>query len=373
MTARLELALVKVRERLLSGAMNEAQVSQGPVRSILQALGWDTFDVDSVVPEYSVGNRRVDYALKATASTTDVFLEIKAPGKADDLADQQLFEYAFHVGVPFAVLTDGRIWNFYLPSGQGNYQDRRLFKLDIVERELSDACERLERYLAFERVKNGKARTEAVREYEDRFQRNKVKELIPKVWQGLLAEPDDLLCDVLIEAVEAQGGQRPLREDVITFFQSVVSTDSVIPRTIGKLTSREISTPPHPLQALSIKKLTSPAGRIGYCTADGKWHSFTTGKQCYVAIIRHLVTAYPEFCDRFQSAKTRGRRAWISKSKEDLFPGRPDFQESEVTTVGGGWLVGTQMSAQAEMPKRVEAACACVGLVFGRDVKATFL
>lgn len=100
---------------------------------------------------------------------------------------------------------------------------------------------------------------------------------------------------------------------------------------------------------------------------------FTSGKQCYVAIIRHLVAGYPEFCDRFQSAKTRGKRAWISKRKEDLFPGRPDFQASEVTAVGGGWLVGTQMSAQIEMPKRVEAACACVGLVFGRDVKATFL
>jgi len=375
MTVRLEIALVKARERLLSGAMNEAQVSQGPVRSILQALGWDTFDVDSVVPEYSVGSRRVDYALKATPSTTDVFLEIKAPGKADDVADQQLFEYAFHVGVPFAVLTDGRIWNFYLPSGQGNYQDRRLFKLDIVERELSDACERLERYLAFERVKNGKARTEAVREYEDRFQRNKVKELIPKVWQSLLAEPDDLLCDVLIEAVEAQGGQRPLREDVIAFFQSAVSADSLIARAVGKSAYRAIPipTPPNLLQTLPINVLLSPAGSIGYCAADGKWHSFTSGKQCYVAIIRHLVAHYPEFCDRFQSAKTRGKRAWISKHKKDLFPGRPDFQESEVTAVGGGWLVGTQMSAQAEMPKRVEAACACVGLVFGRDVKATFL
>ncbi len=374
MTTRLELALVKARERLLSAAMNEAQVSQGPVRAILQALGWDTFDVDSVVPEYSVGNRRVDYALKATPSTTDVFLEIKAPGKADDVADQQLFEYAFHVGVPFAVLTDGRTWNFYLPSGQGNYQDRRLFKLDIVERELSEACERLNRYLAFDRVKNGSAHAEAVKEYQDRFQRNKVKELIPKVWQSLLAEPDDLLCDVLIEAVEAQVGQRPLREDVITFFQSVISADSVTPRIIGKsATTRAITTPPNSPQVLPIRGLSSRAGNIGFCAADGKWHSLTTGKQCYVAIIRHLVAHYPEFCDRFQSAKTRGKRAWISKHKEDLFPGRPDFQESEVTAVGGGWLVGTQMSAQAEMPKRVEAACACVGLVFGRDVKATFL
>lgn len=372
MNAPLENALVKAREKLLSSVLNEAQVSQGPVRSILQALGWDTFDVDSVVPEYSVGNRRVDYALKANPATTDVFLEIKAPGKADDAADQQLFEYAFHVGVPFAVLTDGRVWNFYLPSGQGNYQDRRLFKLDIVERELSEACERLQRYLGFDRTKKGIARAEAVNEYEDRFQKTKVKELIPKVWQQLLAEPDELLCDLLIEAVEAEGGQRPLRDDVTSFLQVTAGATS-LPK------NNSIEIPPYKPKSSTLipapapVKDTTPSRSVGFRVSGGVWQPFPTGKQCYVAIIHHLVAKYPEFPVRFQNVKTRGKRAWISKSKEELFPGRPDFQESEVTPVGGGWLVGTQMSAQVEMPKRVEAACACVGLVFGRDVEAVFL
>ncbi len=373
MNAPLEKALIKAREVLLSSVLNEAQVSHGPVKSILHALGWDTFDVCSVVPEYSVGVRRVDYALRASSATPDVFLEIKAPGKADDAADQQLFEYAFHEGVPFAVLTDGRIWNFYLPSGQGNYQDRRLFKLDIVEFELSEACERLERYLGFERTKMGKARADAVKEYADGFQKAKLKELIPKVWQGLLTEPDELLCDLLIEAVEAEGGQRPLRDDVTAFLRSTGGTTS---------SAKKNSTSSQPYKPTSPVLIPTPvpakhsvphARSVGFRVAAGAWQTFPTGKQCYVEIIRHLVTTYPEFPARFQNAKTRGKRAWISRSKEDLFPGRADFQESEVTTVGGGWLVGTQMSAQVEMPKRIEAACACVGLVFGRDIEAVFL
>lgn len=375
MNEPLERALVKAREKLLSSVLNEAQVSQGPVRSILQALGWDTFDVDSVIPEYTVGKRRVDYALKANPSNTDVFLEIKAPGKADDAADQQLFEYAFHEGVPFAVLTDGRVWNFYLPSGQGNYQDRRLFKLDIVERELSEACERLRRYLDFARTKSGLARADAVKEYADGFQKTKVKSLIPKVWQDLLAEPDDLLCDVLIEAVEVEAGQRPLREDVIKYLQSIPAATVAGNKVATPVQS--YSPPASSIKAPSAqakRPSVSPDGHgIGFQLPTGAWQSFPNGKQCYVAIIRHLVSNYPDFPVRFQNAKTRGKRAWISKVKEQLFPGRPDFQESEVTTVGGGWLVGTQMSAQVEMPKRVEAACACVGLVFGRDVQATFL
>jgi predicted type IV restriction endonuclease len=371
MSAQLESAVVRARERLLSGALSEAQVSQGPVRAILQGLGWDTFDVDSVVPEYSVGSRRVDYALKASPANVDVFLEIKAPGRADDLADQQLFEYAFHVGVPFAVLTDGRVWNFYLPSGQGDYQDRRLFKLDIVERELADACERLTRYLAFDRVKKGLARADANRAYDERFQKSKVKELIPKVWRQLLSEPEDLLCNLLIEAVEAEAGQRPLRDDVSIFLQS----QSVNSLSVSTAPSVQITKP------IGVKSTVAPSAMapVGpnegarFRIAQGSWQSFSNGKQCYVAIIRHLVAKYPEFAERFRNAKTRGKRAWISRSRDELFPGRPDFQATEVTDVGSGWLVGTQMSAQVEMPKRVEAACACVGLVFGRDLEAVFL
>ena len=373
MNTQLENALIKAREKLLSSTMSEAQVSQGPVRSILQALGWDTFDVDIVVPEFTVGKRRVDYALKANPATTDVFLEIKAPGKADDVADQQLFEYAFHEGVPFAVLTDGRVWNFYLPSGQGNYQDRRLFKLDIVERELSEACERLQRYLNFERTKKGLARSDAVKEYEDGFQKAKVKASIPKVWQDMLMEADDFLCDVLIEAVEAEVGQRPLREDVTIYLRSTASNTSIVKKSAGPTKAPEPPSPQSTHAPVQASGTILNSKKIGFQLANGAWQIFPTGKQCYVAIVRHLVASYPEFPLRFQNAKTRGKRAWISKSREQLFPGRPDFQESEVTHVGDGWLVGTQMSAQVDMPKRVEAACACVGLVFGRDVRAIFL
>lgn len=373
MNVALERALVKAREKLLSSLLNEAQVSQGPVRTILQALGWDTFDVDSVVPEYSVGSRRVDYALKASPATTDVFLEIKAPGKADDAADQQLFEYAFHVGVPFAVLTDGRVWNFYLPSGQGNYQDRRLFKLDIVERELSEASERLQRYLGFDRTKTGKARADAVKEYEDGFQRTKVKQLIPNVWHQLLTEPDELLCDLLMEAVEAEGGQRPLRDDVTAFLLVAAGATSLAQKGPTANQSYKPMSPALISAQVPVTDTVTNTRSVGFQMAEESWRTFPAGKQCYVAINRRLVATYPEFPVRFRNAKTRGKRAWISRSKEELFPGRPDFQESEVTSVGGGWRLGTQMSAQVDMPKRGAAACACVGLVFGRDLQAVFL
>ena len=130
---------------------NEEAIKQGVVLRILSSLGWDTFDTTVVWPEYSVSPRRVDYALCHPAKKPAVFIEVKQPGQTN-AADKQLFEYAFHEGVPLAVLTDGRTWSFYLPSGQGSYDDRRVYHLDLLERSPAEATERLERYLQQSRV-----------------------------------------------------------------------------------------------------------------------------------------------------------------------------------------------------------------------------
>jgi len=58
-----------------------------------------------------------------------ILIEVKQVGQSKG-ADRQLFEYAFHKGVPMAILTDGQEWNFFLPTEQGDYSERQLYKLD---------------------------------------------------------------------------------------------------------------------------------------------------------------------------------------------------------------------------------------------------
>ena len=70
---------------------------------------------------------------------------------------RQALEYAFHTGVPFVVLTDGRTWSFYLPAEQGSYEDRRVYKLDLYERPPAEAATALHRYLDCARVQSGEA------------------------------------------------------------------------------------------------------------------------------------------------------------------------------------------------------------------------
>src|SRR5688500_12535381 len=116
----------RVREAMRTGQyVNEAAISHGVVLPILNELGWPVFDPTVVAPEYTVEGRRVDFALCHPRNRPSVFVEVKQPGRSEG-ADRQLFEYAFHLGVPVALLTDGREWHFYLPSGQGLYQERRV-------------------------------------------------------------------------------------------------------------------------------------------------------------------------------------------------------------------------------------------------------
>ena len=88
-------------------------------------------------------------------------------GKAEG-AVQQALQYAFHCGVPFVVLTDGRSWSFYLPAEQGDYDERRVYKLDLYERSASDAAETFRLYLSNDNVTAGESLAAARTEYRNR-------------------------------------------------------------------------------------------------------------------------------------------------------------------------------------------------------------
>ncbi len=167
----LETTLTDIIARLRQGRFpNEQAISQGIVLRVLQELGWDIYDTTSVWPEFQTGEGRADFALCHPPSKPADFIEVKPPGKAEDGVRQAL-EYAFHTGVPFIVLTDGKTWSFYLPAEQGSYEDRRVYKLDLFERPPIEAAETLRRYLARERIESGEALEAARKEYRSRNRR----------------------------------------------------------------------------------------------------------------------------------------------------------------------------------------------------------
>ena len=61
-----------IRSRLeRSHFTSETAVRQGIVDRLLAALGWNTFDTQSVFPEYRINGGRVDYALCHPPGKTD--------------------------------------------------------------------------------------------------------------------------------------------------------------------------------------------------------------------------------------------------------------------------------------------------------------
>lgn len=59
-------------------------IRQAAVLPLLDALGWDARNLDEVIPEYVVGQNRVDYCL-AVKGDGKVFIEAKSAREALDL------------------------------------------------------------------------------------------------------------------------------------------------------------------------------------------------------------------------------------------------------------------------------------------------
>ena len=172
--------LDNIRSDLQEGVFtNEASVSQGIVLRLLHALGWPRYNTQVIIPEYSVEGRRVDFALCDPPLEPLVFIEVKQVGQIEG-AERQLFEYAFHRGVPIAILTDGREWHFFHPGGQGNYQERRVCELDLIETRNEESSGRLNRYLNYELIRTREAIRAIEEDYRNISRQRQIETRLPE-------------------------------------------------------------------------------------------------------------------------------------------------------------------------------------------------
>ncbi len=116
------------------GLANEAAIKQTLILPLFRVLGWNINDFNEVFPEYSTGNKRVDYSLKEKGENK-VFIEVKKVREDLAMHQEQLLQYAFSDGVEIAVLTNGLSWWFYLPLNPGDWKSRKCFSIDITQQE----------------------------------------------------------------------------------------------------------------------------------------------------------------------------------------------------------------------------------------------
>ena len=93
---------------------SEALTRYALVDPLLRALGWDTEDPTVVIPEYSTGGGRADYALLTDAeSHPAVMVEAKKLDTPLQEAISQGIKSCLEQGVRYFVVTDGRNWKIY--------------------------------------------------------------------------------------------------------------------------------------------------------------------------------------------------------------------------------------------------------------------
>jgi len=195
--------------RMSLDSLDEASTRQAVVGKLLHLLGWDIFNVDEVVPEYSVGDTRIDYALKTGKYNDKAFIEVKRIREDLERHQEQLLGYCFKEGVGFAVLTNGIIWWFYLPLRQSSWEERRFYAIDIVQQDSKDVASKFIEFLSKDNIMNGNAIKSAESMYKGRQKDTILDDALPKAWDKMIAEGNNKLIDLIGDVTENLCGFRP--------------------------------------------------------------------------------------------------------------------------------------------------------------------
>jgi len=211
---------LKSDKRLVS--FDEASTKQAVILRILSVIGWDTFNIDEVVPEYSIAGKKVDFSLRHS-NVNKAFIEVKKIGEDLEKHQEQLLNYSFQEGVKLSILTNGITWWFYLPLHEGSWEQRKFYTIEIYDQNAEEIVGRFIDYLAKENVISGKAITNAEAIYESRQKKYLIKETLPKAWNKLISEPDELLIDLIAESTEKLCGYKPDHSTVEDFISANLS------------------------------------------------------------------------------------------------------------------------------------------------------
>ena len=339
--------------------VNEAAVSQGIVMRLLHALSWSIYDTDIVAPEFTVEGKRVDFALcHPTTHKPLVFIEVKRVGQSAG-AEKQLFEYAFVLGVPLAILTDGQEWHIFLPGEQGHYQERRVYKLDLLNRPPTESAMRLTRYLEYTAVYTGKALEAAKKDYHNVTRAREIRANLPIAFARLIEEQDEGLIELIADRVENLCGYRPKPDTVTEFLAAGVPTNI---KAIIKPQPTRKSTP-----QTSIYPADKSQREYGF-TLFGQFFSAKNPTDVYFQVFEELTKRDATFLPRFAALPKHGKkRRYLAQTPEELYPGQPKLVGAAHQLTSGWWL-GTNYST-ASKEKIIRLACEVSEIQFGTGLK----
>ena len=198
-------------------ALEVSSVKLGVALRLLNAAGWDAFDVSEVVPDYPTGNGKVDFALVADSSrgtggpaSPQVLLEVRPFGENLDGArfERRMVTQCARVGAPLGVLTNGRRWLLLFQAPDYRGVGHRFCEVDLAG-DPDEATEELNRYLSRDRVASGQAARSAERTLRDRTRDTVTRQAVLDGWRQVVLGLQDGLVELIATAAEQRAGYRP--------------------------------------------------------------------------------------------------------------------------------------------------------------------
>ena len=342
-------------DSILSGSLSsEAQVKQSIIVPILRGLGWAETNPVEFKTEFKILYRKgtVDYALCGKGGKPLIFIEAKKLGKANDIAKKQLLDYAADQQVPFLILTDGRIWYFYLGKTKGVTIDQYFYRMDFSnDKENRKYAKFFKKYFYKDAIISGDSLKEAEQYYQSN--KEKARNQIPKVWQAILRSYNTKLRDELVNGVEKECGIKPESNDVNNFLQEWLPS----PRKKSPI----LSASPSPYTSKNQAPIT------GFIL-DGNSKVCKSGIKTLVGVLMEFHNRDTEFMSRFasQMGRTKRKKRVVARSREELYDTSHLSQRNSYYMENGWWL-GTNFNTKS-IRKIIKEACEVAGITFGLEL-----
>ena len=291
-------------------SFDEAAIKQTIIVRILSILGWNTYNIDEVYPEYTMGKNKVDYSLRNN-NLNKVFIEVEKVG--EDLArhQEQLLNYSSQEGVKLAILTNGIIWWFYLPLSEGSWEQRRFYTIEIYDQVIEEIVQKFIDFLSKENVVTGRAINKAESVYKSKQKQHSIQDTLPKAWKKLVVETDEILVELIAETTESLCGYKPDHITVANFLDSYV-LQSILP-----------SKQPITQQKLKITEISLGEGEnytgkiISAFTFKCKRYEVKTWKELLIQICNIMLATHKDMFDQILNLIGR-KRPYFTKNKNEL-------------------------------------------------------
>ncbi len=118
---------------------SEALTRYALIDPLLRELGWDTSDPNLMIPEYSSGGGRADYALLSSGKPV-MMVEAKSLDSSLQGAVGQGIQYCLMQGTSYFSVTDGRRWEVYETHRPVPIDEKRVVSFDLNGPSAAEAC-----------------------------------------------------------------------------------------------------------------------------------------------------------------------------------------------------------------------------------------